>query len=146
MENDINPFEKKDEIIVITDIKIKTCRQTPSFNYTAELTPLYEQSPFLDDSGVKSELVHGRRFRRPSDGKYIVIGVPKELADIIGIQYEDWERKEKLIESCTKRIIFLKNEVDYYSKNLLILMGQSFWERIKWAFSSKHKRYSWFPD
>ena len=130
VEENINPFEKEDEMILITDIKIET--------HSSDQIILHNCGLYTHPDKVKRELVYGRRFRRPSDGMDVVIGVPKELADIIGIQYEAWEEKEKLITS-------LQETVTRYSNNILHLVKQNFWQRLKWFFASKKKRYSLIP-
>ena len=44
----------------------------------------------IDSVEVESELVIGRRFRRPSDNIDMYIGVSKQAQDVIGLQYEAW--------------------------------------------------------
>lgn len=83
------------------------------------------------------ELVRGRRFVRPSDGTDIIIGVSKQAADIIGIQYEAWgQLQERLgflwfsLSKCNKECVRLETTIRS-------LEAAGFFKRLLWLFGVK---------
>jgi len=69
-------------------------------------------------------MVHGRVFRRPSDGYEICIGTSKQAADIIGIQYEAWKTTDLELEKARDMCNKLRTEFEEMTA----------WKHIKIAF------------
>ena len=95
----------------------------------------YVGIPVITDEGedivecsLISELIKGRRFRRPSDNKDIVIGVSKQAQDVIGIQYEAWATEFKLRCSLEDRLSDSNRMLNYINNS-------SVFERFKWLFT-----------
>lgn len=96
-------------------------------------------------AGVLRELVQGRRYIRP-DGTEVIIGNSCEAASTIGIQYEAWEEKERMIEDLQTdlgraryQIDVLKGKVHYYMncaetylEDIRLIRAAGFWTRLKW--------------
>ena len=87
------------------------------------------EGPRLADfTEFEEELIIGRRYKRPSDGTDVYIGVSREAQNIIGLQYEAWDN--------------LQREHDFYygeHSRLLKIIEEinqaSFWTRVKSLFS-----------
>ena len=74
------------------------------------------------------ELVRGRRFRRPSDGKEIVIGWSQEIQDLLGMPIDAWENMEVDRAELARRERKMLSELDRIKKAGI---GQ----RFKWLFA-----------
>ena len=84
-----------------------------------------------------SEFVYGKQFRRPSDGKDIIIGVSKQAQEVIGIMYEAWETQAKRYDDLRKACdverqykYWIINEFETYKNNI---KQATFWQRLKWV-------------
>ena len=83
---------------------------------------------------IFTELIRGRRFRRPSDGTDIIIGVSKQAQDVIGLQYEAFTNLEQMYNlECHNHSVTAREKNKYFSK-LEVLRTASFFTRIKWLF------------
>ena len=86
------------------------------------------EGPRFEDVCVLTELIHGRRFVDPLSGTEVVLGVAKEVQELIGLQYDAYETLEKEVQTwvaCSSR---LRAEVNR-------LKAAGFWSRIKWVFT-----------
>lgn len=84
--------------------------------------------PETIDHTILRELIRGRRFRRPSDRKDMIIGVSEQAQDIIGIQYEAWDRLDEECQKWSDRCSYLTNENKAIKETGL-------WNRIKFVFT-----------
>ncbi len=73
------------------------------------------------------ELVNGVRFCRYGTDDEIVIGMSKQAQDLIGIQYESWENKEKEYSELYSSFTKARNEISFI-KNAGLL------RRLSWLF------------
>lgn len=72
------------------------------------------------------ELIRGRRFRRP-DGKDMIIGMTRQVQDIIGIQYEAWDTLNEALDS-------YRIQARKYESALDNLHNSGFFKRLKMLF------------
>jgi len=73
------------------------------------------------------EIIRGRRFRRPSDGTDIIVGVSKQAERIIGIMYESWDNLQKSYDNISKEMRRYRKKVEESKK-------ANFMQRLKWLF------------
>jgi hypothetical protein len=78
------------------------------------------------------ELIRGRRFRRPTDGVDIVVGVSKQAQDVIGIQYEAWDNLQKAYDAEQRNHQRTTSEMYGYKSRVDEMLNSSFWQRLKW--------------
>lgn len=118
-------------MIVITKIEVlKTNKdfceivllcQDPFVNYIK-----FEEGNAVDIKTVR-EYIKGRRFYNPRRGIDVVLGVSKEVGDILGLQYEAFENLEKGVEH-------LRIEKNGYYQELKRIGKFNFWKRLKCLF------------
>lgn len=91
------------------------------------LIPLMNSSnsapPFIEIP-VYQELIRGRRFIRP-DGEVLYVGCSKEVQDIIGIHYDEWDKLEATSEANRDNYISVKHELED-------IREAGFIKRLKW--------------
>lgn len=87
--------------------------------------PLKLKGGEMVEAKVAQELVQGRRFRRPADGTDIVIGCSKQAADVIGLQYEEWESLEEDRDYWHTQSVASRLKLDS-------ITNAGFVERLKW--------------
>jgi len=115
-------------MIVIEDIKffetnrdpVEILHMTPSHMPILINDVLYEQETFR-------ELIHGRRFIRPSDKTDIIVGIPEKSQKILGLMYEAWNNMEESLNSAQKMFFLAQEELRNIRK-------ASFLKRLNWLF------------
>ncbi len=103
----------------------------PNILYKQSLVTSNYDKEYAEVSDLR-ELIHGRRFRRPSDGTEIVIGVSKQAQDLIGIQYEAWDNMEKQLDSYYRESMKTRSILTKIEKANLLT-------RLKWIFTGVTK-------
>lgn len=83
---------------------------------------------------VLQEKVKGRRFRNPRDGTDVVVGLSKDVQELIGLQYEAWDNLEKAYEAANRNYNQIYHEVTAWRKKFDELENASVWRRILWVF------------
>jgi hypothetical protein len=119
-------------MILIESIKYFEVDRDP---YTLIAQEPFGCVPLMTDEGAEykpmdalTEFVSGRRFCRPSDGTDIVIGMSKDVRDLIGIQYEAYENLEKELSDWI-------NSNGRLAEKINKAENAGFWQRLKWLFS-----------
>lgn len=106
------------------------------------LDVLYCSSPNVPVDGVNGtidfelfrELIRGREFVRPSDGKRLVVGCSKEAQEVLGMMYDAWAEMEDRIESLEADKRHLTNFVSVATNALEEIRDETFWQRVKRVF------------
>lgn len=106
------------------------------------LDVLYHSNPNLPVYGVNGtiefelfrELIRGREFVRPSDGKRLVVGCSKEAQEVLGMMYEAWEEMQDRIESLEADKRHLTHFLGRVSQKLEEIRNETFWQRVKRVF------------
>ena len=130
-------------MLVITKVEYITTDRDPyeiqSMLYDSRCRPLElstsdGESKFMDIP-VSTEIVRGCRFDSYTverGRKSMLIGMTKDVQDVLGMQYEAVstmnERAEedaKMVAKATKKLKHLKSQMD----------NASLWSRIKWVFT-----------
>jgi len=93
------------------------------------------------DIKTYSELIKSHRFRRPSDGIDVVIGLPREQQKILGIMYESWDELTDSLNRLTDELWnankALKEMTKKYNEFSDIVSNGTIWQRMKYLFT-KH--------
>ncbi len=84
---------------------------------------------------VLSELIRGMRFRRPSDGVYIVVGLSRQAQDVLGLTYEAWENLEEAYETERRNHAMTTSEMIRYRTKIKEMEDSTFWKRLKLLFT-----------
>lgn len=87
------------------------------------------------ETDVLDELIRGNRFRRPSDGIDVCIGMSKEHQKLIGIQYEAWEGMSDNLYRASRDASKYKLELGRKKVFIGSLESAGLWQRIKWVFT-----------
>jgi hypothetical protein len=72
------------------------------------------------------EYVQGRRYRR-SDGTDLLIGMKQEVQDLLGIQFEMWDRLRNSLTDAESTVFELACERNK-------IQSARWWTRLKWLF------------
>lgn len=83
---------------------------------------------------ITKELIHGRRFTRPSDGTDIVIGTSRQAQEILGLQYEAWELQAKAYAAEKRSHRRTVIELQGCQAILEDIRTASWVQRLKWLF------------
>jgi hypothetical protein len=94
--------------------------QSVMVNYGAECIP--------ESIECLTEFVHGRRFVNQSKGLDVVIGMTRDVQNLIGIQYEAWETQEEYITGLNTE----NQKLKHWRRTIC---SASFFTRLKWLFS-----------
>ena len=123
-------------MIVIEDVKwFETDRDPHELIIYNPYDEVHVRGKFGDESReaeVISELLRGRRFRRPHDKKEIVIASSEIVQKLIGIQYSCLDAMED--EIAQQSVL-----TGIFQKESLRLKSAPFWLRFKWLFTGVGK-------
>ena len=136
----------RERILLVEEIKVR--EMPPDTAWPIKLFPCRMEDEYVeidDGPAVKRkwfrEIIYGRWFYRP-DGARLLIGNSKQAAEVLGIQYEVWnkmeaprDRAESLNRALTKENDSQKMQMFWLAEELKGIAGATFWERLKWAFT-----------
>jgi len=137
-------------MIVITNIEYFEADRD-EVNYFLNDNNPYDHPMFFPTKGtpvdrqfLEKEFIRGRRFRRPSDGTDIVVGLTVKCQGVLGLTYEAWENLSSEIDglskhnnALTRQNELLKSEMYGYKSRVDEMADMSFWRRLKWAVTHK---------
>lgn len=86
---------------------------------------------------VIRELIQGYRFMRP-DGTEIYVGMSRQVADVIGIQYESWDNMQRELADSESRADRYADECDMLTDlvcDLVEANRRRLINRVKWYFT-----------
>lgn len=135
-------------MILITNIEFEETPYNPHqlmhFKYQQGYINPEQCTKDLAD-GVLSELIHGQRFTRP-DGTSVTIGMTKQVAEVVGIQYQAWADSEKTISRLIEEAAYTRKYISgiqaelTQATNALVkthrkAVDADFLTRLKWLFT-----------
>jgi len=137
-------------MIVITDIKYYNTNLDPVVITSSD--SMFDNKSFflgLDDLGeevksqtIKTELIYGTRFRRASDGEYIVVGASKDVQEVLGLMYESWQNMENDLTRLNIDVSLLndnvwkkRNKIAEQKEFIDLILNGTLWQRIKYLFT-----------
>ena len=95
------------------------------------------EGPMTQSVGSLNELVHGRRYVRPSDGLEVMVGMSLDTQDILGLHYDMFDNQTKELEQANATIQALHNNLKALRITLDVVSSENFWQRLKRLFTFK---------
>lgn len=131
------PVKGEIEMIVIESIKcFETDERTMQvslsrFNHS-DLVPINKGKRAIE-ARQYNELVQGVRFRRPDDTE-IIVGMSKQAQEVIGLQYESWQRMQDRLDRYAAENDNLHKQASIHWDMLRSIKTAKFLTRLKWLF------------
>lgn len=105
-------------MIAITKIEWVDCGERELFQYASSnygaMRPPIDSNGEYASKDVIIKTIRGRRFRRATNGRVVqdvVVGIAQDPSNILGLQYEAFDRQEETINLQSTQITALKSEI-----------------------------------
>lgn len=89
------------------------------------------EGPNLVQADYLREKLLGRRFRRPSDGRDIVLGLPKREQALLGLMYDSYDTLETSLKITAGQLARCEATLKQYRT-------MTFWQRLRFAFKNRY--------
>lgn len=87
----------------------------------------------IEERARKTEFVQGRVFRT-AEGKEFVIGMTREVSEVIGLPYDAYSNMSAHMEELREELALVRSVNFRLTHRLKTIRGMSFWERMSRVF------------